>query len=130
MCVLSLLSLSLYPGLSPFLSPRVILYPHQLYRSCSPVSSPENFHLSRADSFVVGGSLIAEVLLLNASVLGMAQGGLSGSCISPLDSYKETKVMNNYFGIGLDAKIALDFHNKREGSEKVTLLLPPSYSSL
>ena len=24
--------------------------------------------------------------------------------------------MNNYFGIGIDAKISLDFHNKREGN--------------
>uniref|UniRef100_A0A915HK05 Diacylglycerol kinase accessory domain-containing protein n=1 Tax=Romanomermis culicivorax TaxID=13658 RepID=A0A915HK05_ROMCU len=29
-------------------------------------------------------------------------------------AYSEKKVMNNYFGVGLDAKIALDFHNKRE----------------
>eukprot|EP00118_Oscarella_pearsei_P006053 m.27659 g.27659 ORF g.27659 m.27659 type:complete len:1297 (+) comp30246_c0_seq2:58-3948(+) len=28
--------------------------------------------------------------------------------------FGEVNVMNNYFGIGLDAKISLDFHNKRE----------------
>jgi hypothetical protein len=27
---------------------------------------------------------------------------------------KERSAMNNYFGIGIDAKISLDFHNKRE----------------
>uniref|UniRef100_A0A7N8Y3M1 Diacylglycerol kinase n=1 Tax=Mastacembelus armatus TaxID=205130 RepID=A0A7N8Y3M1_9TELE len=31
-----------------------------------------------------------------------------------MDCYTEKCVMNNYFGIGLDAKISLDFNNKRD----------------
>lgn len=31
-----------------------------------------------------------------------------------LEGFYEKSVMNNYFGIGIDAKISLDFHNKRE----------------
>ena len=46
--------------------------------------------------------------------------------------------MNNYFGIGIDAKISLDFHNKREAaagfahkhwmvlSTFIAILLPPN----
>ena len=30
------------------------------------------------------------------------------------DDFDERCVMNNYFGIGLDAKISLEFHTKRE----------------
>uniref|UniRef100_A0A6Q2X083 Diacylglycerol kinase n=1 Tax=Esox lucius TaxID=8010 RepID=A0A6Q2X083_ESOLU len=33
---------------------------------------------------------------------------------SKIDCYTEKCVMNNYFGIGLDAKISLDFNNKRD----------------
>ena len=33
----------------------------------------------------------------------------------------EKSVMNNYFGIGIDAKISLDFHNKREENPKMLL---------
>uniref|UniRef100_A0A671TRM4 Diacylglycerol kinase n=1 Tax=Sparus aurata TaxID=8175 RepID=A0A671TRM4_SPAAU len=35
-------------------------------------------------------------------------------CVSFRDCYTEKCVMNNYFGIGLDAKISLDFNNKRD----------------
>uniref|UniRef100_A0A672SRP2 Diacylglycerol kinase n=1 Tax=Sinocyclocheilus grahami TaxID=75366 RepID=A0A672SRP2_SINGR len=41
---------------------------------------------------------------------------LMGRCFSVCfrDLYTEKCVMNNYFGIGLDAKISLDFNNKRD----------------
>ena len=34
------------------------------------------------------------------------------------DLYDEKYVMNNYFGIGVDAKIVLEFHKKRDASPK------------
>ena len=35
-------------------------------------------------------------------------------CFFYSEEYTEKCVMNNYLGIGLDAKITLDFQNKRE----------------
>ncbi|KAK6750545.1 hypothetical protein RB195_002488 [Necator americanus] len=87
-------------------------------KECRKMDTLPNVKRSLLSTGLAGGSLIAEVLLLNARVLGL--GAVSGSkeCHTPLDQYKELKVMNNYFGIGLDAKIALEFHNKREESDK------------
>ncbi|RUS80948.1 hypothetical protein EGW08_011299 [Elysia chlorotica] len=60
-----------------------------------------------------GGGFISKVLLANADALCAAASPLLEQDI-PLESYQERCVMNNYFGIGLDAKIALEFQNKRE----------------
>uniref|UniRef100_A0A8D0A477 Diacylglycerol kinase n=1 Tax=Sander lucioperca TaxID=283035 RepID=A0A8D0A477_SANLU len=46
--------------------------------------------------------------MLNTKILYPGNNFLS------LDCYTEKCVMNNYFGIGLDAKISLDFNNKRD----------------
>lgn len=35
-----------------------------------------------------------------------------------LNDFNERYVMNNYFGIGLDAKIVLDFHHYRDKNQK------------
>ncbi|KAH3810599.1 hypothetical protein DPMN_138992, partial [Dreissena polymorpha] len=64
-------------------------------------------------SKLVGGSFISKVLLANADALCAAASPLLEEDI-PLEEYKEKCVMNNYLGIGLDAKITLDFQNKRE----------------
>ncbi|XP_055868599.1 diacylglycerol kinase delta-like isoform X5 [Biomphalaria glabrata] len=62
---------------------------------------------------LAGGGFISKVLLANADALCAAASPLIEQDI-PLESYQEKCVMNNYFGIGLDAKITLEFQNKRE----------------
>ncbi|XP_047450553.1 diacylglycerol kinase delta-like isoform X2 [Mugil cephalus] len=57
-----------------------------------PVSLPSNSVISR--------------LLVNADPFNCDPDNM--------DCYTEKCVMNNYFGIGLDAKISLDFNNKRD----------------
>lgn len=49
----------------------------------------------------------------STSVLMCHNGVCVGVCVFR-DCYTEKCVMNNYFGIGLDAKISLDFNNKRD----------------
>ncbi|CAL1533005.1 unnamed protein product [Lymnaea stagnalis] len=62
---------------------------------------------------LAGGGFISKVLLANADALCAAASPLLEQDI-PIESYQEKCVMNNYFGIGLDAKITLEFQNKRE----------------
>eukprot|EP00058_Branchiostoma_floridae_P018009 XP_002603498.1 hypothetical protein BRAFLDRAFT_220050 [Branchiostoma floridae] len=56
-------------------------------------------------SSIAGGCLVSKVLLANADALPY---------VLHREGFREKCVMNNYFGIGLDAKITLEFHNKRE----------------
>ncbi|KXJ26244.1 Diacylglycerol kinase eta [Exaiptasia diaphana] len=61
----------------------------------------------------VVGMMIGKALLLNADAL-CAPATPMMNTISDVDGYSERCMMNNYFGIGLDAKISLEFHNRRE----------------
>uniref|UniRef100_A0A673WBE6 Diacylglycerol kinase n=1 Tax=Salmo trutta TaxID=8032 RepID=A0A673WBE6_SALTR len=51
---------------------------------------------------IAGSSIISKMLLANIDPFGATEG------------FSEKCVMNNYFGVGLDAKITLEFNNKRE----------------
>uniref|UniRef100_A0A4W3HB93 Diacylglycerol kinase n=1 Tax=Callorhinchus milii TaxID=7868 RepID=A0A4W3HB93_CALMI len=51
---------------------------------------------------IAGSSIISKMLLICLFLFNSREG------------YHEKCVMNNYFGIGLDAKISLEFNNKRE----------------
>uniref|UniRef100_A0A4W3I4E3 Diacylglycerol kinase n=1 Tax=Callorhinchus milii TaxID=7868 RepID=A0A4W3I4E3_CALMI len=55
---------------------------------------------------LAGGSVISKMLFVNADTVN--------SDLDIINGYTEKCVMNNYFGIGLDAKISLDFNNKRD----------------
>ncbi|CAK1600303.1 unnamed protein product [Parnassius mnemosyne] len=57
---------------------------------------------------------ISQCLLANADALCAAVSPLMDPDDTLLEGFYEKAVMNNYFGIGIDAKITLDFHNKRE----------------
>nr|CAD7596741.1 unnamed protein product [Timema genevievae] len=61
-----------------------------------------------------GAGLISKVLLANADALCAAVSPLMDPDETLMEGYFERSVMNNYFGIGIDAKISLDFHQKRE----------------
>ncbi|XP_032664900.1 LOW QUALITY PROTEIN: diacylglycerol kinase eta [Odontomachus brunneus] len=61
-----------------------------------------------------GVGLISQALLANADALCAAVSPLMDPDESSMEGYIERSVMNNYFGIGIDAKISLDFHHKRE----------------
>nr|XP_033815667.1 diacylglycerol kinase delta isoform X2 [Geotrypetes seraphini] len=63
-----------------------------------------NIHVGMSGS-LPGGSVISR-LLISADPFSSEPENL--------DCYTEKCVMNNYFGIGLDAKISLDFNNKRD----------------
>lgn len=58
---------------------------------------------------LAGGSVISKMLFVHADSVNSEPDALY-----VLNGYMEKCVMNNYFGIGLDAKISLDFNNKRD----------------
>ncbi|KAG8586111.1 hypothetical protein GDO81_005254 [Engystomops pustulosus] len=61
---------------------------------------------------IAGSSIINKMLLANMDAIGASP--FIDPDLDSLEGYSEKCVMNNYFGIGLDAKISLEFNNKRE----------------
>nr|XP_020477469.1 diacylglycerol kinase delta isoform X2 [Monopterus albus] len=101
---------------------------------CEKLISKDSLSLGSSTSLPVQTGSRENMPMLNTKILypGL-RAGISGSLSSSsvisqllvnadpfscdpdnMDCYTEKCVMNNYFGIGLDAKISLDFNNKRD----------------
>uniref|UniRef100_A0A8B9MSG2 Diacylglycerol kinase n=1 Tax=Accipiter nisus TaxID=211598 RepID=A0A8B9MSG2_9AVES len=74
---------------------------------CPVVNFPTDIRAGMSGS--LPGSSVISRLLIHADPFNSDFVLLFGS-----ECYTEKCVMNNYFGIGLDAKISLDFNNKRD----------------
>ncbi|XP_064869069.1 diacylglycerol kinase eta-like isoform X6 [Oncorhynchus nerka] len=61
---------------------------------------------------IAGSSIISKMLLANIDPFGATP--FLDSDLDSIEGFSEKCVMNNYFGVGLDAKITLEFNNKRE----------------
>lgn len=72
-----------------------------------PVPAPSGALTTAPAGFIPHAPVPAQQLLPDPSVLSAAFSHFSEKC-----------VMNNYFGIGLDAKISLEFNNKRDEHPK------------
>uniref|UniRef100_A0A8D0CL77 diacylglycerol kinase (ATP) n=1 Tax=Scleropages formosus TaxID=113540 RepID=A0A8D0CL77_SCLFO len=94
---------------------------------CEKLISKGNLSLGSSASLPVQTGSRDNMPMLNAKILYPSKASFDSVipcncwhsfcvfvCVFSRECYTEKCVMNNYFGIGLDAKISLDFNNKRD----------------